>query len=196
MQSSQALSTEASSLQELRIRSRQVVVSSFPQLFARAQALHWQQSRMLRCTGAIHPSDQTRSFWQCSGDDFWVPKGLRFARGPTRICSLCEGTWRMVGFGQRSEGWICLVLLSSLWGSERPWWTWAPSCSRAPSLCQDLLRCLFVDTRHPTTFPLWTPKMHLLGFKDNPAFLRLAKVSAKSATWLLLIELVTTISST
>src|SRR6185436_9293734 len=53
-----------------------------------------------------------------------------------------------------------------------------------------------VDTRHPSTFPLCTPKMHLLGFKDSPAFLRLAKVSARSATWLLLTELVTTISST
>jgi len=144
MQSSQALSTEASRLQELRIRSRQVAVSSFPQLFSRAQALHWQQSRMLRCTGATHPSDQTRSFWPCSGDDFRVPEGLRFARGPTQICSHCEGPWRMVGFGQRSEGWICLVLLSSLWVSKRPWWTWAPPCSRAPSLCQDLLRCLLL----------------------------------------------------
>jgi hypothetical protein len=39
-----------------------------------------------------------------------------------------------------------------------------------------------VDTRHPSTFPLYTPKMHFSGFKLRFVVRRLAKVSARSVT--------------
>jgi hypothetical protein len=39
----------------------------------------------------------------------------------------------------------------------------------------------FVDTRHPSNFPFFTPKTHFLGFSLRLAFLKLANVSYKSA---------------
>ena len=51
------------------------------------------------------------------------------------------------------------------------------------------------ETRHPRTFPLCTPKMHFSGLRLRLAFLRFAKVSARSWMWSYCAALMTTMSS-
>ena len=48
------------------------------------------------------------------------------------------------------------------------------------AILSGLVSMPLVETRHPRTFPLWTPKTHFLGLRLRFASQRFAKVSARS----------------